>query len=396
MAKIMRFYLNLFGLILSLSLLAGLSFARPALADDKEQLQKIEEEIKKRDKNRAQLEKQAKELQRQRLRLQQKIIRLATKLQESEQRQNELADEIEKLGLSEKTILAKLARDRQELSKSLGALQKFEKQLPPPFAINPDDALAGIRGAIAISGIVPTLQNTADQLKKQLEELATIRAYMTERREVLKNETAQAQTDRIALAELVQEKTRAEKRTQTAIEKEAAAIQKLARKASSLRELVDRLEARRQTTTKFSNFRNAKGRLPLPVSGTVLSQARTKKLNEDLGRAGMYIRTRADRLVTAPFDATILYAGKFRDYGNILILGVGDNHHLLFAGLGPIDAQVNQQVLSGEPIARMEHMTAPKYATQSPPPNHGKETLTLYVEIRYKGKPVSPNKWFRS
>ncbi len=101
---------------------------------------------------------------------------------------------------------------------------------------------------------------------------------MTERREVLKNETAQAQTDRIALAALVQEKTRAEKRTQTAIEKEAAAIQKLARKASSLRELVDRLEARRQTTTKFSNFRNAKGRLPLPVSGTVLSPARTKNL----------------------------------------------------------------------------------------------------------------------
>ncbi len=148
MAKIMRFYLNLFGLILLLSLLAGLSVTRPALADDKKQLQKIEEEIKKRDKNRAQLEKQAKELQRQKLRLQQKIIRLATKLQESEQRQNELADEIEKLGLSEKTILAKLARDRQELSKSLGALQKFEKQLPPPFAINPDDALAGIRGQL--------------------------------------------------------------------------------------------------------------------------------------------------------------------------------------------------------------------------------------------------------
>ncbi|MGC6475167.1 MAG: murein hydrolase activator EnvC family protein [Parvibaculales bacterium] len=394
----MRLYLNLFGFsVISLSLIAGLCLTMPALADDKKQLLKIEEEIKQRDKNRAELEKQAKDLQKQKQRLRQKIIRLATKLQESEQRQNELADEIEKLGVSETTILAKLDRDRQELSKSLGALQKFEKQLPPPFAINPDDALAGIRGAIAISGIVPTLQNTADQLKKQLEELTTIRAYMSERREVLKSETAQAQKDRLMLAELVQEKTRAEKRTQIAIEKEAAAIQKLARQARSLRDLVDRLEARRETTKKFSNFRNAKGRLPLPVSGTVLSQARTQKLNEDLGRDGLYIRTGADMLVTAPFDATILYAGKFRDYGNILILGVGDNHHLLFAGLGPIDAQVNQQVLAGEPIARMGgQMSGPIYATQSSRPNHGKETLTLYVEIRYKGKPISPNKWFRS
>ena len=63
--------------------------------------------------------------------------------------------------------------------------------------------------------------------------------------------------------------------------------------------------------------------------------------------------TRVQSLVTAPYDAQVLYAGPFRDYGNMLILGVGKNYHLLFAGLSEISVDVGQVILAGEPVGQI-------------------------------------------
>jgi septal ring factor EnvC (AmiA/AmiB activator) len=48
-------------------------------------------------------------------------------------------------------LLAALNKDRVNLSQSLAALQRFEKSTPPALAVRPDDALEGIRGALAMA-----------------------------------------------------------------------------------------------------------------------------------------------------------------------------------------------------------------------------------------------------
>ncbi len=358
----------------------------PAKATGTNRLKQVEKEIKQRAKTQQQLEKKAKNLQLQRENLQKKIIILATKLQASEQRQNALTNEIEKLTLSEQDMVERLTRDRQKLAESLAALQKFAAQMPPAFAINPEDALSGIRGAIAIASIVPVLQATADKLRAQLEELTAIRNQMRARRLKLEKENKLTKQTRAQLAQLVKEKQHDEKNTQQAITKEKAAIQKLARQARSLRDLVRQLEKRRKPATRNSNFKSAKGVLPLPVSGCLLNRQKTARLNQEFGREGLYVKTKSNSLITAPFDANILYAGKFRDYGNILILGVGDGYHMLLSGVGQIHTEVNQQVLAGEPLGSMNENTA----------NAFQENLTLYIEIRYKGSPISSYSWFAS
>ena len=93
--------------------------------------------------------------------------------------------------------------------------------------------------------------------------------------------------------------------------------------------------------------------------------------------------TRVQSLVTAPYDAQILYAGPFRDYGNMLILGVGKNYHLLFAGLSEISVDVGQVILAGEPVGQI----IPEPLTNAP--------KTLYMEIRYKGQPQDALSWYR-
>ncbi|MGC6472435.1 MAG: murein hydrolase activator EnvC family protein [Parvibaculales bacterium] len=368
--------------------LAGFLLAtETGLANDVKNLKQVEQEIKQRVKSQAALEQKAKALETERERLQRQIIVLAARLQDSERKQNDLADDIRKLNASEQEMLEQLTKDRRKLAEALAALQKFETQMPSAFTISPDDALSGIRGAIAISSIVPALQDTADKLKIRLEELATVRRHKNQRQTELEQANLSAEADRQRLAGLVEEKRRDARRTREAIEQEKAAINELARKARSLRDLVDRLEKRRTQTTGYASFKNAKGKLPLPVSGRLMNRRKTAEANEDLGREGLYVRTKPGMLVTAPFDADILYAGRFRDYGNILILGVGEGYHMLLSGIGRIDAEVSQQVLAGEPLGNMQT-----------PGNDGsvQETLTLYIEIRYKGNPVTPYRWFSS
>lgn len=373
------------GHIICMSMFCMFLLPTSALSNDAKSLKQVEQEIKQRAKSQAVLEQKALALETERKQLQQKIIILAAKLQNSERTQNKLTDDINKLNTSEQEMLAQLTKDRRKLAESLAALQKFETQMPPAFAISPDDALSGIRGAIAIASIIPTLQNTADKLKIQLEELATVRRHKSQRQTELEQESLTAKADRQRLARLVEEKRRDARRTQEAIEKEKASINELARKARSLRDLVDRLEKRRIQSSGITSFKNAKGKLPLPVSGRLMNRGQTIAVNTDLGREGLYVQTKPGMLVTAPFDADILYAGKFRDYGNILILGVGDGYHMLLSGIGRIDAEVSQQVLAGEPLGSMQ---AGDTTFQ--------ESLTLYIEIRYKGNPITPYRWFSS
>lgn len=400
MPKFTRFMF--FGLIIiGLTLAPDSAQAEKSL--DKKKLKQVEQEIKQRNKNKQKLERKADKLAKQQKELQQKIIFLAARIQNSDLHQREIENDIDILSFSEADMLKRLQKDRDKLAASLAALQRFEKELPPATAVYPDDALAGLRGGMAIAGIVPTLQQAARKIKAQLEELSAIRTQMRDNQARLKTEAELAEQDKIHLAQLIADKKKTEVNTRSSIAEEKREIDKLARQARSLRDLVKKLEARRPTKRDSVNFRASKGRLPLPVSGKFFTPRQAAKRNADLGREGSYIQARANAVVTVPFDANVQYAGSFRDYGTILIMSVGRNYHLVIAGLDVLDVEVGQDVLAGEPLGRMAGAT---YESQNLlhssvlhssvlHPRLLQETLTLYIEIRYKGQPISSSGWFK-
>ena len=68
---------------------------------------------------------------------------------------------------------------------------------------------------------------------------------------------------------------------------------------------------------------------------------------------GLSIATRAGAQVTAPCDGWVVYAGPFRNYGQLLILNAGGGYHVLLAGMERISVDLGQFVLTGEPVAVM-------------------------------------------
>ncbi|MDX2144936.1 MAG: peptidoglycan DD-metalloendopeptidase family protein [Rhodospirillaceae bacterium] len=127
-------------------------------------------------------------------------------------------------------------------------------------------------------------------------------------------------------------------------------------------------------------FAEARGTMPFPVVGA-LSRRYGEGADEAAARSkGIVITARAGAPVVAPFDGVVAFAGPFRGYGLLLIIEHREGYHTLLAGLGRIDAAIDQRVFAGEPVGAME--------TEGEP--------DLYVELRHDGQPVNPLPWLAS
>ena len=152
---------------------------------------------------------------------------------------------------------------------------------------------------------------------------------------------------------------------------------------------IDTLRRETARLTPAAPFSTMKGRLSKPVAGrTVIGYGS----EDDIGReaTGMSIAARADDMVTTPADATVLYAGPFRSYGQLLILDAGDGYHVVLAGMDRIDVEAGQFVSAGEPVAMMGARRVASVAVAE----FGALEPSLYVEFRKDGKPVDPSPWW--
>jgi septal ring factor EnvC (AmiA/AmiB activator) len=105
---------------------------------------------------------------------------------------------------------------------------------------------------------------------------------------------------------------------------------------------------------------------------------------------GDMVATQSAAIVTAPSDGSVLYAGPFRSYGQLLILNAGDGYHVVLAGMSRISVAPGQTVLAGEPVGAMGEA---RVASASAAPL-GNTAPELYVEFRKDGKPVDPAPWW--
>ena len=119
----------------------------------------------------------------------------------------------------------------------------------------------------------------------------------------------------------------------------------------------------------------------MPVRGIFVSSFdETTALG--LSTKGIVIETRSGAQIIAPYDGRIAFAGRFREYGLLLIIDHGEGYHTLLAGMERIDVMVDQGVLAGEPVGVMRSV-----------PNSAPR---LYVELRSDGQPINPLPWLEA
>ncbi len=129
-----------------------------------------------------------------------------------------------------------------------------------------------------------------------------------------------------------------------------------------------------------------KGRLTLPLKGKILNKfgrQKDKQFGSFIVHNGINIKTRTGVPVRSVFDGKVLYTGELEGYGNLVIIGHGKDYHSLYGHLDRIRVKPNQVVQTGD-IIGLSGDTGSLVGE------------TLYFEMRKKGKPVEPVRWFRT
>ncbi len=401
---------------------AAESVPAPADRDSRQaELEAVTHDITVSDERRAELKREIDALDQDRATLNQSLIDASEQVQKLEAASDRTEQRLSALLTNEQRLRASLNKRRDVLAEVLAALQRVGRRPPPAILVRPEDALASVRSAILLGAVVPDLQAAAESLATDLRSLVSLREEQEHERDRLRADATALLEGRTRISLLLEQKRAARVASAEALANEEARAAALAAQATSLRDLIARLERENPTAAAASAeaekaaavarsqgggrpakslgsadrlapsvaFVDAKGLLPMPVSGRTI---RAFGDNDGLGgRAqGMSIATRPGGLVSSPTDGWVVYAGPFRSYGQLLIINAGDGYHVLLAGMGRTDVQLGQFVLAGEPVAVMAEQRLASIGAV----DIGATQPVLYIEFRKDGTSIDPAPWW--
>ena len=366
----------------------------------RQNLEDLEQQITDQKKRQRTLSQQDQSISQETSNLRAQLIEAARQAQNLEDVVSNLDAELLTLEDKVMTAQSKLAERRRQINTSMALLQRIALRPAVAAYFSTDNATAAADAAAFMSNVIPNLNDEIENIVADLRALKTARTLLKNRRETRAQATRKLDNERQRLNTLLADKNRLQadvSKNRQAIDQQIA---QLSSQAKSLRDLVTALAKQprlrpRSRPARSQNiiphlkdpdlaylntlvFSQAKGRLLPPARGKII-----RRYGESTGPTttskGMSILTANNAHIVAPFAGDIVYAGKFRDYGHLLIISHGEGYHGLIAGLERIDAQVGQKLLAGEPVGVMGKGDGGK--------------STLYFEIRRSGKSVNPLPW---
>lgn len=377
---------GLFCLVLMTGILS-VSFSFAAIentASAKSELSRVTTQIEKAKKEHQQLRKKAQNVQKEILAVRKKMVAAAGSIQEQEESLNRLEQKLEEFEAQQALMKKRLDVRKAQRMHVLAAMQSLAFKPTEALLAQPMEPQDTLRSALLLREAVPRLEFSTEGLRKDLNRIASLTTAIRAQYAQIKTMAKRLDEKRRDMNVLIKKKSQLQTAFASESSRAKSRAENLAKQAGDLKELLAKLEAdskKRSSSKKTQSlptgaFMSAKGRIPYPVKGTI-----TKKFGEQtetgIKSKGIIISTRANAQVISPYDGTVLFAGPFRGYGQLLIIEHGDGYHTLLAGIGQLNTSVGQSLLAGEPVGIMVAETKP----------------TLYIELRKNGQPINPAGW---
>ena len=398
-------------LVLGMGVLALM--LRPVMAADvsKADLAKMEREVQAQNLEHKKLQAQATQISLELTRISKDMIASAKQIQNSEEKISRMESELETLRADLKKAEENFVVEDDNLIKTLSALQNLALKPTEALFVQPLTPVEIIRSAMLLREAVPYLQENAARIREDLEKIENQKnlvekqvARIIRQKKILENEHEQMKA-------LVQRKSKIRNAVEIKSVKAKKKVERLASQANDLRDLLNKLEEERRRLAELKaaearraaeetkkleekqradlikfkpevinevgeNFVKAKGHLLRPARGPVVT-AYGEQMSKGVTSKGIIIKTRSQAQVISPYDGTVIFAGPFRGYGNLIIIEHGQGYLSLLAGLEEVDCELGQMLLAGEPVGQM--------------PESG--DTRLYVELRKDNHPINPLTW---
>jgi septal ring factor EnvC (AmiA/AmiB activator) len=424
-----RFLTLLSPLIIAAVVVFGAVGFREARADDtpQSQLDTVQKQLEQSKQQQQTLAQQSAALAAEIEQMRAQQVAAAQSAQAHESALSRLEAQRAKLTLDIKAKGAELDKRRGEQQAVLAALLHLARNPPIGLALADGTPVDLLRGGILMGAAVPPLVERAQRLGIELQTMNDLQDQLRNAEAQHRIEADALSKEQTRLAALASQKSILQRQATQGAAASAQEVQRLASQASDLKDLIERAEAaervreareaeaRRKREAEAARlaaaaaaasppadragksnpaeqpavatapalsdpgrppnvrpFAQAQGKMVVPAAGEIVTDF------GDSSSKGLTFATRPGAEVVAPFDGRVVFAGAFRGYGQILIIGHGDGYHSLVAGLDRIDSSVGQWLVAGEPVGRM--------STNEAKPR-------LYLELRHNGQPINPLPW---
>ena len=386
------------------------------------ELQGVEDTIRASDEQRRTIEAEIDSIRADRARLTTALIETTAKVQETERAVSAADDRLASLNAKADSLAKSLEGRRGTIAEVLAALQRMGANPPPAILIKPHDMSEAVRAAMLLGSAIPTLRSETEALARDIGDLTKTRESISREREGLTRTSASLALEKARLSALIAARHDSLGSAQEALGSQQQRAAELARQATSLKELIAKLDAEsaardaaaraaraadaaaaEQIAAKAEGaragdsarlrpevaFADAKGRISLPVAGTILKTFGSPDGRGGLER-GVSVATLAGATVSAPADGAVLFSERYRSYGQLLIINAGGGYYILLAGMDRISVLPGQFVLAGEPVGAMGDGAVRMAAAAA----IGAAEPVLYIELRKDGTAIDPGPWW--
>ena len=303
--------------------------------------------------------------------LRQQIIDISRKQSGSEKRAAVYRARLETINLQEADITRRLTAERGREARLLSALQIYSRNPPPPILVTPRRANDAVLAAIIMRAITPELEKRTGVLVQQNAQLVSLRRQAALQNDDLFNSENEVVSQTREIQGLIRQKSDLEDQLLGQADKlDASAIALKAR------------EERMRGNLPLGGILGGRpdtSRLAQPVIGDKVRDFGQMAAQAEVGgpsSRGVYYTAQPGAQVIAPAEGEVEYAGPLQSYGQVVIIGLGNNYHVVLTGIGRTYVDKGQTVGRQEPVGRMPNLS-------------DKKTL-LYMELRKGEDPVNP------
>ena len=377
-----------------------------AQTSPQQKLNDVERQLEQTKQQQQTLTKQAQDLTGQIQALRDNEVQAAAGAQQHEATLDRLDRKLADLVAKEQAEATELRGKRRTEARVLMALVQLARDPPTALALAPMPPVDAVRGGLLLGRAVPPLAARAHALGDAIAQLEAVRAQIVAAQAEHRTEGKSLAQAQAQIAALIAQKQSLQQQTQAGLDENNHRQAALAAKASSLRDLIARLEADRRAAEQRASahtggktplavtaaepvrppagapsdirpIAQAKGRFAVPATGVLVTRFGEAEPG-GMTSKGVTFETRAGAQVVAPFDGRVVYAGPFKGYGLILIIDHGGGYYSVLAGLDRIEQSTGQWLVAGEPVGVMRQ---------------GSQRPRLYLELRDNGQSINPLPW---
>lgn len=341
--------------------------AGPAVAAS--ELSKINAEIKQTQQQNKKLAEKVQSSEREISKTKKQLVKAADKVSSLEDQRAEMARKIAELDAQRDKITADMEKNRGRIADAAASI--LFVALHPSF--DSENMREYVLASAVLSGTAQRLDEEIANAQQQVKQLDKIRNARAIEKEKLDRTAKKYTNEKKELDKLLKTRNAQNEKLKT----EHTALQKKLNDLSERAKSISELSAGVGSSQMSSDSHFSRRKLNLPVRGRVVVRF-GEKTALGLKSDGWRVRTRGDALVMAPADGVVKFADSFRGFGKVVIMSHKNGYNTVMTNLGQIDVALEQDVLAGEPIGRMNP-----------------DKPEMYLEVRRGNSAVDPSRLFR-